>query len=737
MKRTLTLALILSFLSASGGWAAVAVAPTFSISVQEGLGYDGYTFSALNFTSDEQGGNDSIILSSDGTESGAALDLTTQNLYFDGKGTTTITGATLENSKEPANGRTATYYAFVAASGGVTFDHVTGADGTAVDLQQNLSIGTAWTNYNTAEGTTPAVLTIANGSKIATTAYYNSVGSNGSRGVINVTGAGSELYTQQITLGAGTAGMTSAPGIEKTSTAEEKSTYWYPACFYPHTDYQDLVEDSANFAKGDGVINITDGGTMTVGKDNANSSNNRLQVFNGEVRINGKDGEGNASTLYLANKSSLTLSANYGERSFSGINSVVQASDGGQVKMLDGATLQALDIGVVYASNEVSAALRAEGKESSMDIKASVVFIGGIETARDSSGTTIYSGDGGSSETTVAASDGASISIASTNSVNIAVYDGKTEVTDNTTTVSATGGSSVELSAAKDIYVGWGAKQLEASFEASGKDSSLKLSAQNIFVNYNSVEGEHVTFSADDGATLELEGTASADAAIEMGRNTEVSITNGATLRTTGGLLLKDNATATVDGSSSWEAASVSLKDTASITNYGDFSVGSLTLEEGTAFYNYGTVSLTSAASMAANSSTTFVVTQGGDDSLTSTKIALNGQTLTLEDGAKFVIDFRSLATGEYSDITLTLMTGILDATTELTEDKLKTLLGNTTYVFADGVWAESANFQYSVTDNNLILSGIMSLVPEPATATLSLLALAVLAVRRRRKEAE
>lgn len=181
--------------------------------------------------------------------------------------------------------------------------------------------------------------------------------------------------------------------------------------------------------------------------------------------------------------------------------------------------------------------------------------------------------------------------------------------------------------------------------------------------------------------------------------------------------------------------------DAATIINTGSMATGSFSLLSGSTFSLVGAGTMTAAtdATIKAGSTTVFAVSlaQEGASPLTSTRIVLGGTAddgssysgaLTLEDGALFELDLSGVAAGDYKDIRLVLAEGFEGA---LPGTDLDLLLRNTTFT---GNTVESYELAYSVQDGSLILSGSMRLAPEPATATLSLLALAALAARRRRR---
>lgn len=125
-----------------------------------------------------------------------------------------------------------------------------------------------------------------------------------------------------------------------------------------------------------------------------------------------------------------------------------------------------------------------------------------------------------------------------------------------------------------------------------------------------------------------------------------------------------------------------------------------------------------------------------------------DGGILTLESGACFTIEFGGDVLAEIGgcqDFTfdVTLVTAGEGSIT-LGDIELSQLLDNTDFLISPDALAGGAgwsleydrnNIAYSVQDNGstLHLAGKARLVPEPATATLSLLALAALAARRRR----
>ena len=122
---------------------------------------------------------------------------------------------------------------------------------------------------------------------------------------------------------------------------------------------------------------------------------------------------------------------------------------------------------------------------------------------------------------------------------------------------------------------------------------------------------------------------------------------------------------------------------------------------------------------------------------------AIYGNVVSLEAGAGIEIVFSSTMEGLEHGIDFNLK--LIDGGDGSSYD-LETLLSNTTFTLAEQISTfslTSAEFEllvsdatYTVVDNDLYLSGTakISPIPEPTTATLSLLALCALASRRRRK---
>lgn len=218
-----------------------------------------------------------------------------------------------------------------------------------------------------------------------------------------------------------------------------------------------------------------------------------------------------------------------------------------------------------------------------------------------------------------------------------------------------------------------------------------------------------------------------------------ISVENGGTLTNNGTL----NAAVTVEGV---------LNGSGTIN--GDVTLdatGKLIVGNSPGYQNvYGDVDLT------AGSNTVFCIagktasSEGntGWTSGTASQICIYNGALTLDANANVTIEFGGAAMindgmfGQNQEFRVTLVQGGCDALA----GQLTSLLAQTTFVLtsdAEGLsglavpesgMISVSGARYEIEGSNLVLTGTLTYTPEPTTATLSLLALAGLAARRRRK---
>lgn len=515
MKKTassLTVALLLAAASASAFAQEQPATPTFpqniSLTAQRGFSSGSEpVFEALGIESTAAGAPTEIYLTADGTQAGGQLDLTDQNLYFGGDGKVVVKGANVKNDAtvDETYNRTKTAFAFVVAGGEVVFD---GVD--AGNIKQNLSVGTAYSDSGT------ATLTIQNGAQLETTAYYNTVGSNGTKGVVNVTGAGSVLKTQQITLGAGTSGLTACG--DTTYGENNGKLYWTPKYLSTEEQYEKAKE---NAAAATGTISISDGAKMYVGEGNTDRSNNKLQIFNGAVNV-----DGNGSELILGNNSYLTMDPNYGTlpnadkgQEFN-FNNAISVTNGGKVSVAEGGKLYNFTVGMLYGerySVTTDITVSGAGSEFSAETTGGVI-LGGAQPTSPQYGITT--------------SDGRS-------DVNVSVTDGATAKISGTT-----------------FDIGWDSSggsvaTVDVDIAVSGSGSSLTLEAEVISLNYNDDDNVTSALSAEDGGTLRLD----ASSGISVGAGATIAVVNG-TLETaaSGDVTLESGAKIVLEDGAHWSA---------------------------------------------------------------------------------------------------------------------------------------------------------------------------------------
>ena len=114
----------------------------------------------------------------------------------------------------------------------------------------------------------------------------------------------------------------------------------------------------------------------------------------------------------------------------------------------------------------------------------------------------------------------------------------------------------------------------------------------------------------------------------------------------------------------------------------------------------------------------------------TTLTIALGGSMLENLTGDFSMVLFSNV--GNIESFTSSMLAQMLENTHFIVTNEVLGLSGG--WEAGEDLSAFLNNVEYSVDGSSIVLSGQFAAVPEPATATLSLLALAALAARRRRK---
>lgn len=339
------------------------------------------------------------------------------------------------------------------------------------------------------------------------------------------------LKTQQITLGAGTSGLTDFSGATYENNGK---LYWTPEYLATDAQYKDA---KARAAEATGTINISGGAKMYVGEGNADRSNNKLQIFNGAVDV-----EGSGSELILGNNCYLTMDPSYGTlpNGASGqkyyFNNKISVRNGGKVSVADGGKLYNFTAGVLYGERynvKTDITVSGAGSEFSAETDGKVM-LGGAQAERP----------------------------------GITISDGVSNVN-----VSVTAGATAKISG-KTVDIGWDASggnsaKVKVVIAASDEGSSLEIEATNGNIFLNSRGDVTSELSAKNGATLSLVSLgASGSGWISVGNGATITAAGG-TLETTAtsGVLLESGAKLVLEDDAVWTAAGdVTLKSGAEMT---------------------------------------------------------------------------------------------------------------------------------------------------------------------------
>lgn len=648
-------------------------------------------------------GSGDFYLSGNMKDDTSSLDLTTTNIWLETENELRLSGVEISNSVEKeASGYTGTAYGILVANGKVIIDNIkTG------DLQANLSIGTDL-------GSKKAELVISGGAEVTTSAIYNTIGANGSQGTISISDANTTFNTQQITLGSTRSlhansqvaikkgGAMNLNGVRALVTAET---------------WEQETEDGAS--QGYGIINISDGASMHVGEGNTNdTASNKLQIINGQLNV-----KNSGSALIMHDNATISMTGGYGDNEQPDITAGLYVTDGGVVKNAEGAKINNFTMGHLYGTHDATSTLSVDGAGSAVQLDVS----GGVYL-----GLNQESGNG-TNKVILRASNSGTIAL---NSDSWCMLGENYYMTgDNTSgydiSVTAESGGSVQLSGSS-VAIGGGYADktsrgniiLKASGTKDASTTSLDIRAtNNIYLNRAQSSDLSISLVAESGAALSLQ----AGKNINICGDTKATITDeGSSLKTSGTVRLYNTSSVSIGSDASWESTgAITLNDSASLILSEGASVQavSVTINEGAslsiisedtaeAAVVFGMGVEEAALVATATIDADLILENGAMVTLDGASIDMNGHSLTMGDNISITLSGDALNSDEY-----VLFTNLGNTDAENTEIEL-TINGQKTTAVYSG--------------KNVVVNAAS--IPEPTTATLSLLALTALAARRRRK---
>lgn len=302
------------------------------------------------------------------------------------------------------------------------------------------------------------------------------------------------------------------------------------------------------------------------------------------------------------------------------------------------------------------------------------------------------------------------------------------------TTINVTNGGTLNVQ--QHLLTGYGS-QSKTVISASGEGSSIKVAG--------------ATLLGYAGVASTTEMTLSAGAKAELG---EVTAYNGSVISVGSGSSIVAHSNYAGEGQNPLlvinEGAELNNSGVIALDielNGGTFTMengavaGGLTATSGTVYLN-GTVTFTGSVSLGTVSSTlslfgsatealTVYIQQGATVMLGTDGVEVDGQTFTVGEGTQFIVE---LAEGEIYEEGSQLFT-LAAANETLLAAASQEIAAKTTVTWLNEEGTEQ-QAGYGAGESAPLYSGSITTVtvPEPATATLSLLALAGLCARRRRK---
>lgn len=577
-----------------------------------------------------------------------------------------------------------------------------------------------------------AVLTVDNANYKDSGGSLNHVGGVDGEGTINVVnGASFQSDSELFTIGV----QGDSVGNGTTGTGYTNGSY-----------------DDDNFGRGD--VNITDS-TAKLTSRHLQMGEGSLVVNNSSVVIGNSEG---ASEFYKGFKATMGM----GE----GVTSTIQVSNGGSVEIYasknanvlggfstnysDGSTSNIIvDGGSFSVSNPANADSDnyPEGRNGSAYIGFSFMADADEAAIPKNATTNIVVSNGGTIEfdnhTTeighedmAAAGSQVNVTVADSSSElsisahDVSIHDGAT--LNNSGTVSIDTNYVTNIMADGNPYVAENTMKLlgcEVNNYSSGKIAvvnDLEVKADTQVSNEGSISAEALTVSDTAAVTNAAGATLQAtDGDVVVSGAASVTNAAGATLQATGGdVVVSGSASLTNEGNI--QADYFQVKGNAEVTNVG--TVEGITWLQGEA-----TLTLAEGSEL----DTVFV---SGTSSLNvEGAVTLNGKLAQYyaEDGAQIVFAEGSSLDMQGNSITLGdvklvfNVDGTVDSADDISVSSFIMNLGDASDIGEDTVVMVQGSEGGRV---ETTLGALNVIVPEPATATLSLLALAALAARRRRK---
>ena len=233
-----------------------------------------------------------------------------------------------------------------------------------------------------------------------------------------------------------------------------------------------------------------------------------------------------------------------------------------------------------------------------------------------------------------------------------------------------------------------------------------KFSGNNTYSGGTTITGGTLTTASENAlgtGTVKMQGgTLEMAAALRVTamEYTNGAVNNGSHNLNVGTLTVTEGATMSLSGSGATTAAVVDLKNGASLSAAGELTMGSLTMADGSTLAASDTITLS-----------------GSDNRV-------------LDLGSKLTLD------GEWFNNLLAELTGSKTAAlfAGVTELKLNGVAYANQVDLADHFLNVEQGKYYLVYADSVVYAGLGEVIPEPTTATLSLLALAGLCARRRRR---